>query len=48
MDTMYETPSDESITECIINADVINGLADPELKYDAVVKKTGKKKSKTA
>lgn len=48
MDTMYETPSDESITECIINADVINGLADPELKYDPVVKKTGKKKTKTA
>ncbi len=48
MDTMYETPSDESITECIINADVINGLADPELKYNSVVKKKTGKKSKTA
>ncbi len=48
MDTMYETPSDESITECIINGDVINGLADPELKYDTVAKKSGKKKGKSA
>ena len=29
MDIMYETPSDETIKECIVNEDVINGLADP-------------------
>jgi ATP-dependent Clp protease ATP-binding subunit ClpX len=47
MDIMYETPSDESITECIVNEDVINGHADPELKYNSVVKKkTSSKKSK--
>ncbi len=47
MDIMFETPSDESITECIVNEDVINGHADPELKYNSVVKKkTSSKKSK--
>lgn len=52
MDIMYETPSDESIKECIINEDVINGLADPELKYNSVIpsdKNSSKKnKGKTA
>ncbi len=49
MDTMYETPSDETITECIVNADVINGYADPELKYSSVIKKkSSKKKEKSA
>ena len=39
MDIMYETPSDETIKECIVNEDVINGLG----------KKTAKKnKDKTA
>lgn len=48
MDIMYETPSDESITECIVNEDVINGLADPELKYNSVIpsKKNASKKNK--
>ena len=45
MDIMYETPSDETIKECIVNEDVINGLADPELVYNSVIgKKTAKKK----
>ena len=48
MDTMYETPSDESITGCIINADVINGLAAPELKYKSMISKKTGKKNKTA
>ena len=44
MDIMYETPSDETIKECIVNEDVINGLADPELVYNSVIgKKTAKK-----
>lgn len=49
MDIMYETPSDETIKECIVNEDVINGLADPELVYNSVIgKKTAKKnKDKT-
>jgi len=49
MDIMYETPSDETIKECIVK-DVINGLADPELVYNSVIgKKTAKKnKDKTA
>ena len=50
MDIMYETPSDETIKECIVNEDVIDGLADPELVYNSVIgKKTAKKnKDKTA
>ena len=42
--------SDETIKECIVNEDVINGLADPELVYNSVIgKKTAKKnKDKTA
>lgn len=51
MDVMYETPSDESVKECIINEDVVNGLADAELVYDSVItkKNTPKKKNgKTA
>ena len=50
LDIMYETPSDETIKECIVNEDVINGLADPELVYNSVIgKKTAKKnKDKTA
>lgn len=50
MDIMYETPSDETIKKCIVNEDVINGLADPELVYNSVIgKKTAKKnKDKTA
>lgn len=50
MDIMYETPSDETIKECIVNEDVINGLADPELVYNSVIgkKKANKNKDKTA
>lgn len=51
MDAMYETPSDETIKECIINEDVVNGLADAELVYNSKVgkKDTPKKKNgKTA
>ena len=50
MDIMYETPSDETIMECIVNEDVINGLADPELVYNSVIgkKKAKKNKDKTA
>ena len=50
MDIMYETPSDETIQECIVNEDVINGLADPELVYNSVIgkKKAKKNKDKTA
>lgn len=50
MDIMYETPSDETIKECIVNEDVINGLADTELVYNSVIgkKKAKKNKDKTA
>lgn len=50
MDIMYETPSDETIKECIVNEDVINGLADSELVYNSVIgkKKAKKNKDKTA
>ena len=50
MDIMYETPSDETIKESIVNEDVINGLADPELVYNSVIgkKKAKKNKDKTA
>ena len=50
MDIMYETHSDETIKECIVNEDVINGLADPELVYNSVIgkKKAKKNKDKTA
>lgn len=50
MDIMYETPSDETIKECIVNEDVINGLSDPELVYNSVIgkKKAKKNKDKTA
>ena len=50
MDTMYETPSDETIKACIINEDVVNGLADAELVYNSRVKNDTpkKKKGKTA
>ena len=50
MDIMYETPSHETIKECIVNEDVINGLADPELVYNSVIgkKKAKKNKDKTA
>mgnify|MGYP007121640935 FL=1 len=47
MDIMYETPSDETIKECIVNEDVINGLADPELVYNSVIGKKKAKKIKT-
>ena len=47
MDTMYETPSDESIIECTINEDVINGLDEPELKYASKVKRKPENKKKT-
>lgn len=47
MDTMYEVPSDASVIECIINGDVVNGYADPELKYEsAAAKKAAQKKDK--
>ena len=46
MDIMYETPSDETIKECIVNEDVINGLADPELVYNSVIGKKAAKKNK--
>lgn len=42
-DIMYEIPSDETIEECIINSDVVNGLADPELLYKKST--DGKKKT---
>ncbi len=45
MDIMYETPSDETIKECIVNEDVINGLADPELIYKSVARKNKIKKN---
>ena len=50
MDIMYETPSDETIKECTVNEDDINGLADPELVYNSVIgkKKAKKNKDKTA
>ena len=43
MNTMYETPSDETIKECIITEEVINDGAEPELKYNS---KTKEKKTK--
>ena len=46
MDIMYETPSDESIKECIINEDVVNGLADPEIIYNSVIPKKNTTKKK--
>ncbi len=46
MNTMYETPSDETITECIITEDVINDGAEPELKHNS--KSKSKKSNKTA
>lgn len=42
MDVMFETPSDESIEKCIVNSDVINGLADPELIYKSKLEKKKK------
>lgn len=41
-----ETPSDESIKECIINEDVVNGLADPEIIYNSVIPKKNTTKKK--
>lgn len=32
-DIMFETPSDDAIEECIINEDVVNQYADPEIIY---------------
>ena len=46
MDIMYETPSDESIKECIINEVVVNGLADPEIIYNSVIPKKNTTKKK--
>ena len=46
MNTMYETPSDETITECIITEDVINNGAEPELKFNS--KSKSKKSNKSA
>ena len=43
MNTMYETPSDESITECIITEDVINNGAEPEIKKSSKSKKKSNK-----
>lgn len=50
MDIMYETPSDDTIEECIVNEDVVNGLADAEIKYapSGTKPKTKKKSGKTA
>ena len=48
MDTMYETPSDETITECVITADVINNGAKPEIKNNSKTKKKDKKADKSA
>ena len=45
MNTMYETPSDDTITECIITEDVINNGAEPELKKSS---KSKKKTNKSA
>lgn len=45
MNTMYETPSDDTITECIITEDVINNGAEPEVKRSS---KSKKKSNKTA
>lgn len=53
-DVMYEIPSDDTIEECIINSDVVNNLADPEIIYkntlDGKIKKANKrvKKEQTA
>ena len=46
MNTMYETPSDETIKECIITEEVINDGAEPELKYNS--KSKSKKSNKSA
>ena len=46
MNTMYETPSDETIKECIITEEVINDGAEPELKYNSKAK--SKKSNKSA
>ncbi len=46
MNTMYETPSDETIKECIITEEVINDGAEPELKYNSKTK--SKKSNKSA
>ncbi|MCR5430350.1 MAG: ATP-dependent Clp protease ATP-binding subunit ClpX [Eubacterium sp.] len=43
MNTMYETPSDDDITECIITEDVINNGAEPELKKSSKSKKKSNK-----
>ncbi len=50
MDTMYETPSDDTIKSCTVNEDVVNGTGLPVLKYKtAAEKKIQKnKKEKTA
>lgn len=51
IDLMYEIPSDQSVKECIINEDVVNGLADAEIIYNSVIAKkttTRKKKGQTA
>ncbi|MCR5429771.1 MAG: ATP-dependent Clp protease ATP-binding subunit ClpX [Eubacterium sp.] len=45
MNTMYETPSDDTIAECIITEDVINNNAEPEIKTNS---KSKNKKNKTA
>ena len=46
MNTMFETPSDETITECIITEEVINDGAEPELKKSS--KSKSKKSNKSA
>lgn len=51
MDIMYETPSDETIEECIITEEVVDGTASPELIYksedlDTKIKKAVKKTKK--
>ncbi len=46
MNTMFETPSDDTITECVITEDVINGNAEPEIKHNS--KSKSKKSNKTA
>lgn len=45
MDTMYETPSDETISECIITEDVINNNEAPEIKTNSKIKKNKTNKS---
>lgn len=41
---MYEIPSDETIEECLITKDVVDGKAEPELKRKTTLKKDSKKK----